>query len=241
MEIVFQIGKSNRASFEDIAKCHLRKATSFMKEKRYAAGRGSVCDCARDVVSCHTHVKTTPLNSFASSNELLLGRFDEAIASYENALLEHKSKDIELKLKKAQKLKKKAAADAYINPELAQEHKAKGNVFFKAGKFPDAVKEYSEAIKRDPSNKFLYQNRATAYSKLMVFDAALQDCEKALKIDPNFVKAHARSGYCHKGECTRQACRPSNEKQNFVVKPGIHPPPSPVPTSSQTQDCRCYL
>eukprot|EP00750_Incisomonas_marina_P017336 INCI20245.1.p1 GENE.INCI20245.1~~INCI20245.1.p1 ORF type:complete len:599 (-),score=169.67 INCI20245.1:179-1975(-) len=154
-----EIGKSNRASFEDIAKCHLRKATSFMKEKR----------------------------------------FDEAIASYENALLEHKSKDIELKLKKAQKLKKKAAADAYINPELAQEHKAKGNVFFKAGKFPDAVKEYSEAIKRDPSNKFLYQNRATAYSKLMVFDAALQDCEKALKIDPNFVKAHARSGYCHKG------------------------------------------
>ena len=33
----------------------------------------------------------------------------------------------------------------------------------------------------------------------MVFDAALDDCEKALKIDPKFVKAHARRGYCYIG------------------------------------------
>lgn len=33
----------------------------------------------------------------------------------------------------------------------------------------------------------------------MVFDAALKDCEQALKIDPQFVKAHARSGFCLKG------------------------------------------
>ena len=154
-----QVGKANRASFENRAKCLVRKATSYMKEKKYA----------------------------------------EAIQSYEDALMEDRTKEIEAKLKKAQKLKKKADADAYINPELAEEHKQKGNTFFKSGNFPDALKEYSEAIKRDPSNKFLYQNRATAYSKLMVFDAALRDCEQALKIDPNFVKAHARSGYCHKG------------------------------------------
>merc|ERR1719498_149230 len=33
----------------------------------------------------------------------------------------------------------------------------------------------------------------------MVFDAALKDCEQALKIDPLLLKAHARSGFCHKG------------------------------------------
>lgn len=203
-----------------------------MKEKRYAAGAG-VCVCVCDCVCATAHETFfvaccfLPVDGHGFCDEesdtdqfsaslcgRVLGRFDDAIASYENALLEHKSKDTELKLKKAQKLKKKAAADAYINPELAQEHKEKGNVFFKAGKFPDAVKEYSEAIKRDPSNKFLYQNRATAYSKLMVFDAALQDCEKALKIDPNFVKAHARSGYCHKGE---RAAFPLSEAFSFLA------------------------
>jgi stress-induced-phosphoprotein 1 len=66
--------------------------------------------------------------------------------------------------------------------------------------------QYSQAIRRDPKNKLLYQNRATAYSKLMVFDAALRDCEAALKIDPNFVKAHARAGYCYKGACVRACC-----------------------------------
>jgi stress-induced-phosphoprotein 1 len=58
---------------------------------------------------------------------------------------------------------------SYINPELAEEHNAKGGAVFKSGQFPDAIKEYSEAIKRGPSNPKYYCNRATAYMKLMEF------------------------------------------------------------------------
>ena len=40
----------------------------------------------------------------------------------------------------AQKQKKDKDAKDYINPELAEEHRLKGNDLYKEGKFPDAIK-----------------------------------------------------------------------------------------------------
>ena len=58
---------------------------------------------------------------------------------------------------------------AYIDPEKALEAKERGNAHFKNAKFPQAIAEYTEAIKRDPSNPTYYSNRAAAYQKLMDF------------------------------------------------------------------------
>ena len=100
-------------------------------------------------------------------------------------------------LKKVQKEKEKRDALAYINPEIAEQHKERGNELFKAGNFPDAIKEFDEGVKRDPNNKFLYSNRSFAYIKLMEPVRGLQDAEKCLELDPEFVKAWARKGTCH--------------------------------------------
>ena len=86
---------------------------------------------------------------------------------------------------------------AYINPEIAEQHKEAGNKLFKDGDFPGAIKEFDEGIKRDPNNKFLYSNRSFAYIKLMEPTRALADANKAIELDPNFVKAWARKGTCH--------------------------------------------
>jgi len=75
------------------------------------------------------------------------------------------------------------------------QEKEKGNEFFKQGKLPDAVRHYTEAIKRNPTDPVLYSNRAACYTKLVAFPEAIKDCDEALKLDPNFVKAYIRKGH----------------------------------------------
>ena len=48
-----------------------------------------------------------------------------------------------------------------MNPELAAEAKERGNDAFRAQDWATAIKEYEEAIKRDPKNP-AYQNNLSA-------------------------------------------------------------------------------
>lgn len=69
--------------------------------------------------------------------------------------------------------------------------------FFKEGKYPDALKEFEEGLRRDPKCVAIYSNRCATWIKLMEFVSALKDAEKCLELDPTFVKAYARKGTCH--------------------------------------------
>lgn len=120
--------------------------------------------------------------------------YDEACKAYNKSLLEHFSDKAKQQLKKAQDLKKAADALAYLDKGKSLEAKERGNKLFTAGKFIDAIPEYTEAIKRDPSSAALYSNRAGCYAKVMDWARALDDCEKALSIDPKFVKVYIRKG-----------------------------------------------
>ena len=46
-----------------------------------------------------------------------------------------------------EKLIKQKAEEEYVNPEMAEGEKQKGNEFFKKGDYGSAVKHYSEAIR----------------------------------------------------------------------------------------------
>ena len=76
-----------------------------------------------------------------------------------------------------------------------------GNVAFREGKFPEAIKEYEEACKRDPTNAAYYNNHAAALLKLGLFNDAKREVEKSLELDRNYVKAWAK-----KGECCNEWC-----------------------------------
>merc|ERR1719461_540796 len=117
-----------------------------------------------------------------------------AIGYYKKALVEKNDDKIRNKVKKMEKIEKKKAAEALLDPELAEKLKKEGNALFGEGKFADAIDKYSEAIKRNPKDHKIYSNRATAFCKLMRWDAALDDCASAIKIDPLFIKAYIRKG-----------------------------------------------
>ena len=89
---------------------------------------------------------------------------------------------------------KKQEEAAYVNPELADQEKLKGNEFFKAGDWANAVKHYTEALKRNPNDHKIYSNRAACYTKLNAFDLVLKDCDASIAIEPSFVKAYLRKG-----------------------------------------------
>ncbi|KAG0045576.1 Hsp90 cochaperone, partial [Linnemannia elongata] len=126
-------------------------------------------------------------NAYAKQNKL-----PEAIKYYGKSLAEHRTPDILAKLKEAEKAKAKADKEAYRDVALSAEARDRGNVLFKQSDFVGAVKEYTEAIKRDDTDPRAYSNRAACYTKLMAINEALKDCETCIALDPKFVKGYIR-------------------------------------------------
>jgi len=122
------------------------------------------------------------------------GDFEAAVASYKKAQIEFFDKAVERKMKNIELEQKKRKLQEYINPELGAEAKERGNVAFRNSDFPTAIKEYEEAVKRDPSSAAYFNNLAAAYLKMGVFNDAKRSVEKSLELDPNYVKAWAKKG-----------------------------------------------
>lgn len=87
-----------------------------------------------------------------------------------------------------EKLKAEEDRKSYIDVEKSATAREDGNVKYKAGDFAGAVKDYTESIKRDPSDARGYNNRAAAYMKLVAFPESLKDANEAIKVDPHFGK-----------------------------------------------------
>ncbi|KAJ3070310.1 Hsp90 cochaperone [Podochytrium sp. JEL0797] len=118
--------------------------------------------------------------------------YTNAIKYFQKSLSEHRTPDILNKLRDCEKLAKEAEKEAYRDPALADAARELGNELFKKNAFPEAVKQYTEAIQRNDRDARNFSNRAACYIKLMALPEADKDCDAALKIDPAFVKAYVR-------------------------------------------------
>jgi len=76
----------------------------------------------------------------------------------------------------------------------AAQAKESGNAAYAQAKYDEAVEQYSEAIKQDPSMVSAFNNRAMSYLKLGQFHLTEADCNAALKLEPSNAKALLRRG-----------------------------------------------
>lgn len=129
-----------------------------------------------------------------------LGKLEEAVSIYNRSLTEHRNADTLKRLNETEKAIKDAKEAAYIDLELCSEEKEKGNAAFKDQKYPEAVKHYSEALKRGPPSVNqeaykLFSNRAACYTKLGAWNEGLKDAEKCIELAPEFPKGYSRKGH----------------------------------------------
>lgn len=61
------------------------------------------------------------------------------------------------------------------------------------------MEAYTEMIKRAPEDPRGYTNRAAALQKLMSFPSSIDDCNKAISLDPSFMRAHLRRAQAYIG------------------------------------------
>lgn len=127
------------------------------------------------------------------------GDLANAIDNYQRSLTEHRTPDTLAKLKAAEKAKIKYERESYMSPEKAEEARALGAEKWKAADWPGAVAAYEEMIKRAPDDPRGYSNRAAALIKLLSFPSAIEDCDKAIALDPTMVKAYLRKAQCLMG------------------------------------------
>ena len=76
-----------------------------------------------------------------------------------------------------------------VDPE---EVKRAGNEEYKRGHFAEALCLYDRAIAMSPGNAAYRSNRAAALTGLGRLAEAVRECEEAVRLDPNYGRAHQR-------------------------------------------------
>lgn len=126
-------------------------------------------------------------NSFLKKDDL-----ESAAKYFDKSLTEHRTPDVLNKLRYTQREIKVREALNYIDPEKAEEARLQGKEYFTKSDWPNAVKAYTEMIKRAPEDVRGYSNRAAVLAKLLSFPDAINDCNKAIEKDPSFIRAYIR-------------------------------------------------
>lgn len=191
----------------DEAIAHYNKAWELYKDITYLNNRAAAefekgdyptaiatCELAvEESQELHADYKVVAKSlSRIGTSYLKLDDLKQAIVYFEKSLTEHRSADVLAKLRATQRELRQREEQAYIDPAKAEEERERGNALFKEGNFPESVKAYTEAVKRNPSDPRGYGNRAASYLKLMDYPDAVKDCDKAIELDPKFIKAYTR-------------------------------------------------
>lgn len=114
----------------------------------------------------------------------------------EKETLEEKFSDA-LDLTEEEKEPELSEEESQANKEKSESLKQQGNVVFKGGDYEKSIEIYAEALQICPKiykneRAILHSNRAAAYKHIGERDTAIDDCTKAIELNPNYIKAYSR-------------------------------------------------
>ena len=152
----------------------------------------------RNVTESKSSTVIKPLKRIASTDYTSWDKYDPETEMLKMDLdeqrIKRESNKIENTTKNEKNERKIQSSDFANKTELkfeANREKEKGNEYFKAGEYNQALEHYTKAIEYCP-DAIMYTNRAIAYIKLNKHKKAIEDCDKALKYDPYNIKAFLR-------------------------------------------------
>ena len=108
-----------------------------------------------------------------------LKRYEEAIISYTKAMEE------------AKKDNQKQDSFLYFQRALAYKNQ---------GKYPEAIADYTQAIKINPNDALAYNNRGLAYQNQEKYPEAIADYTQAIKLNPNLALAYNNRGIAYSNQ-----------------------------------------
>ncbi|ESQ52972.1 hypothetical protein EUTSA_v10016343mg [Eutrema salsugineum] len=110
--------------------------------------------------------------------DMALGRFENAVVKAERAAMLDKTNP--------------ELVSVLNNVKMVVRARTRGNELFSSGRYSEASVAYGDGLKQDDSNSVLYCNRAACWYKLGLWEKSVEDCNQALKIHPNYIKALLR-------------------------------------------------
>ncbi|KAK3107524.1 hypothetical protein FSP39_016660 [Pinctada imbricata] len=117
------------------------------------------------------------------------------------------------------------AARRKANEKEANILKEKGNEEFRQGNYNKALALYTEGLTKIKDHTALWTNRAQTNIKLCNYEEAIKDCDWALRVFPNSLKAHIHMGRAHLGlknydkarECYKEALACDPKKTALIA------------------------
>ncbi|PYJ69399.1 MAG: hypothetical protein DME75_11180 [Verrucomicrobia bacterium] len=132
-------------------------------------------------------------------------------------------------------------------PNLASALQQRGAAYLEQKQFPEAIDDFSEALKLKPNDATIYERRAYVEMKINDYDKALADYSEAIKLKPNEVKYYLLRSYIYETKNdvknsladTEKALKldPKNQeakarKDRLLARQATNAPFTPIPAAS---------
>ena len=151
-----------------------------------------------------------PIGTSSTSSKVSdkkLSELTENISKAQNLSDEEKKAIVEQKVAEGTQAMSKgdfqAALKTYnewieMNPQDANAHKSRGDVYQEMKNYNRAVENYDEAIKINSDFAIAYCSRGASYVKLGNYEQAVKDLNKAIEIQPDYVDAYRNLSVCYR-------------------------------------------